>query len=56
MTYAGSLDLNIYVQRDFAPLTERMRYIIAMEEKLSSQMTWDSESSSDMSRLAIDTL
>jgi uncharacterized protein (DUF885 family) len=33
MTYAGSLDLNIYVQRDFAPLTERMRYIIAMEEK-----------------------
>lgn len=33
MTYAGSLDLNIYVQRDFASLPDRMRYIIAIEEK-----------------------
>jgi uncharacterized protein (DUF885 family) len=32
MTYAGVLDLNIYVQRDFAPLEDRMRSIIAMEE------------------------
>lgn len=33
MTYAGSLDLNIYVQRNFAPLEERMKSIIAIEEK-----------------------
>lgn len=33
MTYAGSLDLNIYVQRDFAPLPDRMRYIITMEQQ-----------------------
>jgi uncharacterized protein (DUF885 family) len=32
MTYAGVLDLNIYVQRDFASLEDRMRSIIAMEE------------------------
>lgn len=32
MTYAGTLDLNIYVQRDFAPLADRMQYIIAMEK------------------------
>jgi len=32
MTYAGALDLNIYVQRDFAPLEDRMRSIIAIEE------------------------
>ncbi|MBC7923488.1 MAG: DUF885 family protein [Ferruginibacter sp.] len=33
MNYAGVLDLNIYVQRDFAPLAERMRSIIAIEER-----------------------
>lgn len=33
MTYSGSLDLNIYIQRDFAPLEDRMRSIIAIEEK-----------------------
>lgn len=33
MTYAGSLDVNIYVQRDFASLEDRMRSIIAIEEK-----------------------
>src|SRR5688572_28546180 len=32
MTYAGSLDLNIYIQRNFAPLEERMRSIIAIEK------------------------
>jgi len=36
MTYAGALDLNIYVQRDFAPLTGRMRYIVEMEEAAPS--------------------
>jgi len=33
MTYAGSLDLNIYIQRDFAPLDERMKSVIAIEER-----------------------
>ena len=33
MTYAGSLDLNIYIQRNFAPLEERMKSIIAIEEQ-----------------------
>ena len=32
MTYAGSLDLNIYIQRNFSPLEERMKSIIAIEE------------------------
>jgi uncharacterized protein (DUF885 family) len=36
MTYAGSLDLNIYIQRNFAPLEERMKSIIAIEEKSPS--------------------
>ena len=36
MTYAGSLDLNIYIQRDFAPLKERMKSIIAIEEESPS--------------------
>ena len=31
MTYAGSLDLNIYIQRNFAPLEERMKSIIKIE-------------------------
>jgi uncharacterized protein (DUF885 family) len=30
MTYAGSLDVNIYVKRDFAPKPERVRSIIAI--------------------------
>ena len=36
MTYAGSLDLNIYIQRNFASLEERMKSIIAIEEKSPS--------------------
>ncbi len=36
MTYAGALDVNIYVQRDFAPLEERMRSIMAIEEKAAT--------------------
>src|SRR5262245_33351228 len=28
MTYAGAMDVNIYVKRNFAPLEERVRYII----------------------------
>jgi hypothetical protein len=30
MTYAGAIDVNIYVKRDFAPIEERVRYIIAI--------------------------
>jgi uncharacterized protein (DUF885 family) len=29
MTYAGALDVNLYVKRDFAPLEERVRSIVA---------------------------
>lgn len=30
MTYAGALDVNVYLQRDFAPLEQRVRSIIAI--------------------------
>jgi len=33
MTYAGAMDVNLYVKRDFAPLEERVRYIIAVLEQ-----------------------
>jgi len=33
MTYAGMLSLNIFVQRDFAPLNERVQSIIAIEDQ-----------------------
>lgn len=33
MTYAASLDLNIYIQRNFAPLEARMKSIIEIEEQ-----------------------
>ncbi len=33
MTYAATLDVNIYVKRDFAPIEERVRSIIAIEQK-----------------------
>lgn len=32
MTYAGALDLNIYIQRDFASLEDRVRSVIAIEQ------------------------
>lgn len=32
MTYAGALDVNIYIKRDFAPFEERVRSLIAIEE------------------------
>ncbi len=32
MTYAGALDVNVYLKRDFAPLPERLRSIIATEK------------------------
>ncbi|MFO1515292.1 MAG: DUF885 family protein, partial [Verrucomicrobiota bacterium] len=33
MTYAGMLDVNIYIKRDFAPLEDRVRSIIAIEKE-----------------------
>lgn len=33
MTYAGVLDVNIYIKRDFAPLDDRVRSIIAIEKQ-----------------------
>ena len=30
MTYAGALDVNIYMKRDFAPLEERVRSVVAI--------------------------
>ena len=33
MSYAGAMDVNIYVKRNFAPLEERVRYIIAVLEQ-----------------------
>jgi len=33
MTYANAFDVNIYIKRDFAPLPERVRSIIAIEKE-----------------------
>lgn len=33
MTYAGALDLNVYAKRDFAPASQRLRDIIAIERQ-----------------------
>ncbi len=33
MTYAGSISLNIFAQRDFAPLKERVKSVIAIEDQ-----------------------
>jgi uncharacterized protein (DUF885 family) len=38
MTYAGAFDVNIYAQRDFAPLPDRMRSIIAILQKAPQVM------------------
>ncbi len=38
MTYAGAFDVNIYAQRDFAPLPDRMRSIIAILQKAPQAM------------------
>src|SRR5207237_7225691 len=35
MTYAGVLDVNIYIKRNFAPIEARARSIIAIEEQAS---------------------
>jgi uncharacterized protein (DUF885 family) len=33
MTYAGAVDVSIYIKRNFAPIEDRIRYIIAIEKK-----------------------
>ncbi|MGA2405256.1 MAG: DUF885 domain-containing protein [Bacteroidales bacterium] len=33
MTYAGAMDVNIYIKRNFAPLIDRLKSIIAIEKK-----------------------
>lgn len=39
MTYAGALDVNIYIQRNFKPLEDRVRDIINIEDQTSNIMT-----------------
>ena len=34
MTYAGAVDLSIYIKRDFAPLEDRVKSIIAIEKSI----------------------
>ena len=34
MTYAGALDVNVYLKRDFAPLADRLRSIVAIERQV----------------------
>jgi len=34
MTYAGAVDLSIYIKRDFAPLEDRVKSIIAIEKNI----------------------
>ena len=38
MTYAQALDVNVYIKRDFAPLPDRMKSIIALENQLPNIM------------------
>lgn len=33
MTYAGAIDVNIYIKRNFAPLEDRLRSVIAIEKQ-----------------------
>ena len=34
MTYAGAVDVNMYIKRDYAPLEERLKYVIAVEKEI----------------------
>lgn len=34
MTYAGALDINVYLKRDFAPLADRLRSIVEVEKQV----------------------
>ncbi|MBA3650624.1 MAG: DUF885 domain-containing protein [Chthoniobacterales bacterium] len=39
MTYAGALDVNIYIKRDFKPLEDRVRDIVTIEDQAANIMT-----------------
>ncbi|MEO8440831.1 MAG: DUF885 domain-containing protein [Spartobacteria bacterium] len=39
MTYAGAIDVNIYIKRDFKPLEDRLRDIITIEDQAANIMT-----------------
>ena len=34
MTYAGAVDVNMYIKRDYAPLEERLKHVIAVEKEI----------------------
>jgi uncharacterized protein (DUF885 family) len=38
MTYAGALDVNSYIKRDYAPLAQRVQSIIAIESQVPAQL------------------
>lgn len=38
MTYAGAVDVNTYIKRDFAPLADRMRLIVTVERSVPTMM------------------
>jgi uncharacterized protein (DUF885 family) len=44
MTYAGAVDVLIYIKRDFAPLAQRVRSIIAILDQTSNVMAAARES------------
>ena len=39
MTYAGALNVNIYIKRDFKPLEDRVRDIVTIEDQAGNIMT-----------------
>jgi uncharacterized protein (DUF885 family) len=39
MTYAGALNVNIYIKRDFKPLEDRVRDIVTIEDQAANIMT-----------------
>ncbi len=39
MTYAGALDVNIYIKREFKPLEDRVRDIVTIEDQAANIMT-----------------
>lgn len=40
MTYAGLIDVNIYISRNFAPIEDRIRSIIAIENQAEQQFDY----------------
>ena len=59
MTYAGALDLNVYLKRDFAPLADRLRAIVQTEQQAPAMFAAAHENLADvlpkpMVELAID--